>query len=247
MTYTMFTAGVCPRCKIAKRYMDEHGLAYEEIDLKAGGMDAFREFYAANRQFIRRVGEGVEFPVFTDGTVVKQGVGLVIALLQSGDTLDAFLRPSDLGKGWIDGLVVSGGDPSLSEPFVALLKVLKANELQTQLDTDGRNADLLATILDEQLGDRVLMEVATSSDADATEVDRSLALVPQFPEHAFTTTLAEADADAVGRTAERIKTVTGSSDHTYTLKATAGISDRDLLACLDAAQAHLPQATMEKR
>ena len=69
--YILFTAGNCPRCKIAKRFMDERVIDYDEADIKGGGMETFRQFYKVNRDSIIRTKEGIEFLVFTDGATVR--------------------------------------------------------------------------------------------------------------------------------------------------------------------------------
>ncbi len=105
--------------------MDERVIDYDEVDIKGGGMEIFQQFYKANRDMIFRTKEGIEFPVFTDGATVRQGVGVVIAYLLSGTGLDGFIGHSQLSKGWIDGLHVSSGDTSLIEELVTVLDFLE--------------------------------------------------------------------------------------------------------------------------
>lgn len=240
MSYTIFTAGDCPRCKIAKRFMNEHSIAYEEVDIKAGGMDTFRQFYGANRSAIFRGKEGIEFPVFTDGTAVRQGVGVVIGYLIAGTALDSFVGRSQLSEGWIDGLNVSGGDPPLTDQLVAVLSFLKKNGLRLQLDTNGKNASILQRLLEEGLGDRVIMDVKgpvalygklLGEEIDPGEIEKSIALVPRFPEYKFQTTVGPVlrkDGEQleisyltpmeIGETAKLIKETTGNHNEPYLLR-----------------------------
>jgi len=67
MGNTIFTATGCSRCKIAKKFMDEHAIPFQELDIKAEGKDPFGQFYRNNRSSVYRGKEGIEFPVFTDG------------------------------------------------------------------------------------------------------------------------------------------------------------------------------------
>ena len=83
MSITLYTAPDCLRCKIVKGFLAEHQIAYETVDFKADAQ-TFNTFYRANRKAIYRNPEGVEFPLFDDGTVIKQGSGDVIAYLLSG-------------------------------------------------------------------------------------------------------------------------------------------------------------------
>jgi pyruvate formate lyase activating enzyme len=220
--------------------MDKLGIASEEVDIKSGGMDTFRKFYAANRGVIFRGEEGIEFPIYTDGTVVRQGVGVVIAYLVAGAKLDGFIGRSQLFKGWIDGLHVSGGDPSLAEELVTLLSFLKKNGLQLHLDTNGENASVLQRLLDEGLGDRVIMEVKgplalygkmLGKEIAPGEIEKTIALLPKFPEYEFRTTVAPVirqegkkpeisylTPEEIGETAKLIEETTGSHQQPYLLR-----------------------------
>jgi len=80
MGNTIFTATGCSRCKIAKKFMDEHAIPFQELDIKAEGKDPFGQFYRNNRSSVYRGKEGIEFPVFTDGTIIRQGVGVCLFL-----------------------------------------------------------------------------------------------------------------------------------------------------------------------
>jgi pyruvate formate lyase activating enzyme len=240
MRHTLFTATGCQRCKIAKRFMDEHKIAYEEVDIKGEGMDTFREFYGQNRRLIYRGKEGIEFPVYTDGTAVRQGVGRVIAYLQAGAKLDDFIGRSQLSKGWIDGLHISEGDPTMAGEFVALLTILKKSGLKLQLDTNGRNASVLDQLLTNGIGDRVIMDVKgplalyhilIGEEVDEIEITKSIALATKFPEYEFQTTVAPIirskgetpeisylTPEEIGETAKLIKDATGSLKNPYLLR-----------------------------
>ena len=106
MSITLYTAPDCLRCKIVKGFLAEHQIAYETVDFKADAQ-TFNTFYRANRKAIYRNPEGVEFPLFDDGTVIKQGSGEVIAYLLSGHALEGAVTRSDLLHGWISGLYLS--------------------------------------------------------------------------------------------------------------------------------------------
>ena len=93
MSITLYTAPDCLRCKIVKGFLAEHQIAYETVDFKADAQ-TFNTFYRANRKAIYRNPEGVEFPLFDDGTVIKQGSGEVIAYLLSGHALEGAVTRS---------------------------------------------------------------------------------------------------------------------------------------------------------
>lgn len=240
MSNTIYTAAGCSRCKIAKNFMDERGIAYRELDIKAEGKEAFGQFYRNNRSAVFRGKDGIEFPVFTDGTVIRQGVGVIIAFLHAGTRLDGFIGRSDLSHGWMDGIHVSEGDPGLSDELTAVLSYVRKNGLKLQVDTDGRNAQVLERLLQENLGDRVLMDLKgplglyvriLGRELDPVEVERTIGIVARFPGYQFRTTVApvirqEGETQdisfltpmEVAETARLIHEATGSHKQPYVLR-----------------------------
>ncbi|MDR2055297.1 MAG: hypothetical protein LBQ10_05460, partial [Desulfovibrio sp.] len=78
MDIILYTAPDCIRCKIVKDFLAERGIKYGVIDFKADAQE-FNSFYRANRNAIYRNPEGVEFPLYFNGKVIKQGSGEIIA------------------------------------------------------------------------------------------------------------------------------------------------------------------------
>jgi glutaredoxin len=232
MSLTLFTAAGCARCRVARKFMHERGMAWDEHDAVGEGKERFGQFYRAHRSAIFRSTEGIEFPVLTDGAEVRQGVAVVIAWLLAGSKLDGFIGRSELSKGWVSGLHVSGGDPQVMPEFVTVLLVLKKYGLKLQLDTDGRNASVLEALLDKELGDRVVMDLKgpkglyctlLNAEVDPSEVSRTMALATRFREYRFETTVAPVAAtggdtgvirylapEEIAETARWLKEATGS-------------------------------------
>jgi pyruvate formate lyase activating enzyme len=241
MSLILFTAAGCARCQIAKKFMREKNLGFDEHDAVGEGKELFGKFYRAHRAAIVRGADGVEFPVLADGSEVRQGVASVVAWLQAGARLDGFIGRSELSRGWVGGLNLSEGDPGAVEDLVGVLGFLKKNGLKLQLDTDGRNAPVLARLLEQELADRIVMdlkgprplyEAMTAARIDADEVARSMALVARFPEYRFETTLAPVPGpgadpasircltpEEVAETARWLKEATGSHRQPYVLRA----------------------------
>lgn len=240
MTYTLFTATGCARCKIAKKFMDEKGIGYEDHDVSGEGKDLFGQFYRANRSAVFRGKEGIEFPVLAEGASVRQGVGVVIATLHAGERLDGFIGRSELSKGWMDGVHVSGGGTAFTDELVRVLGFLKKNGLKLQFDTNGKNAAVLQKLLEEGLGDRVVMDLKgplalysalLGEEIDPQEIHRTMELVTKFPEYRFETTVAPVfghrsesggirylTPEEIGDTAKWIKEVTTSNKQPYMLR-----------------------------
>jgi glutaredoxin len=240
MSNIVYTATGCSRCKIAKKFMDERGIAYQDFNIKADGKEAFGQFYRTNRSAVYRGKEGIEFPVFTDGTIVRQGVGVVIAFLHAGTRLDGFIGRSELSHGWMDGIHISEGDPALTDTLVEVLGYIKRQGMNLQLDTDGRNPQVLDRLLAEKLGDRVHMEVKgplnlygkiLGREIEPAEVKKTIEIVTRFPECQFRTTVGPVvrtkveppeisylTPDEVAETARLIQESTGSYKQPYVLR-----------------------------
>lgn len=146
MSITLYTAPDCIRCKIVKAFLAERGMAYDTVDFKADAQE-FNTFYRTNRKAIYRNPEGVEFPLFSDGQVIKQGSGEIIAYLLSGRTLEACVTRSDMLHGKIAGLYPSQCPDGQEENFVTLVERLAAGGLEVWLQTDGRKPALLERLL----------------------------------------------------------------------------------------------------
>jgi pyruvate-formate lyase-activating enzyme len=199
MSRILFTAGGCARCRIAMKFIQANGIALEEHDATGDAKERFGQFYRANRGAIFRGQDGIEFPVLADEAAIHQGVAVIIGYLRAGSRLDGFIGRSDLSKGWVGGLHVSGGDATAADALAAVLGFLKQNGLKLQLDTDGRNASLLQTLLERGLGNRVIMELKgppalysalVGETIDVGEIQRTITLVTRFPEYRFETTVA---------------------------------------------------------
>ncbi len=237
MTYEMFTATGCTRCKITKQYLKANDIPCVEHDVKGEGKEAFTSFYKANRKNIFRDQDGVEFPVFTDGNVIKQGVSIIIGHFASGDSLTGFIGRSLLHGEWIDGFNVSDGNPDQAEGLLTVLSHLKKHNLKIQLNSCGPNADLLEKILKQGLGDRLIMEIKGPLDLyaalsgnkiDKEELIKSIRLANQFPEFELFTTItplvrANGSVDfltpeEIGETAKLIEEASQSKKNPYLLK-----------------------------
>jgi len=82
---------------------------------------------------------------------------------------------------WVDGVCVSGGEPTLHEDLPFVLAVLKHEGFQTKLDTNGTNPDMLRSIIDDGLVDYVAMDIKSSLDETSyckiTQAENMLSLV----------------------------------------------------------------------
>ena len=91
---------------------------------------------------------------------------LVTELEQGNDTWDeaevlTFLRRR---KGLLDGVCVTGGEPTLYEDLPALLRQIRGLGFAVKLDTNGTNPDMLEALAQEGLLDYAAMDIKNSPD-----------------------------------------------------------------------------------
>lgn len=112
------------------------------------------------------------------------------------ETFFAFLETR---KGKIDGVVVTGGEPTMMGDLPVFLQKIQDAGFLIKLDTNGNNPRVLEKILDQKLVDYVAMDVKTSlgeykklvgERASETNLARSIELIKtQTPDYEFRSTL----------------------------------------------------------
>lgn len=61
--------------------------------------------------------------------------------------------------GWLDGVVVTGGEPTIQPDLKDFIKRIKSLGFAIKLDTNGTNFNLLKELIDENLVDFVAMDI----------------------------------------------------------------------------------------
>ena len=72
------------------------------------------------------------------------------------ETLFKFLNER---KNFLDGVVISGGEPTLQNDLIDFIKKVKKIGYSVKLDTNGTKSEILKQILDENLVDYVAMDI----------------------------------------------------------------------------------------
>ena len=83
---------------------------------------------------------------------------------------DAFLEWLATRRGLLDGVCVSGGEPTLSPDLADLLRAIKDLGFDVKLDTNGTRPEVLGPLLDEGLVDMVAMDLKAPLDERYAEV-----------------------------------------------------------------------------
>ena len=116
-------------------------------------------------------------------------------------TSDEVLSFLQSRKGFLDGVVVSGGEPTLQKGLLPFLRSVKSLGYPIKLDTNGTNPDVVENLLDKGLLDYIAMDFKAPlqkyKEICRTEVDlgnilRSVdLLINSGIDYEFRTTLAQ--------------------------------------------------------
>lgn len=99
---------------------------------------------------------------------------------------------------WLDGIVVTGGEPTVDPDLVELLEYLKSLDFDIKLDTNGSNPEIVEDLIDRKLVDYIAMDVKNSYEKyaetagtlpDIDDVKKSIEIIKDFPDHEFRTTV----------------------------------------------------------
>ena len=126
--------------------------------------------------------------------------------------LEAFLRKR---QGMLDGVVVTGGEPTLQPDLQEMLQMIKALGYAVKLDTNGSRPDTVLDIIRNGLADRIAMDIKAAPDmyaeavglthVDITAVDESRRIIMESGiDYEFRTTVVkgmhrEADVIAIAK------------------------------------------------
>jgi pyruvate formate lyase activating enzyme len=102
-------------------------------------------------------------------------------------------------KKWIDGVCLTGGEPTLHEGLPELISEIKKRGFLVKLDTNGSNPEMLKKLLDEKLLDYVAMDIksskekfekATGSKINLNDIQKSIDMIRDSGvEYEFRTTV----------------------------------------------------------
>ena len=125
--------------------------------------------------------------------------GLVVGELPDEVSEDSFFAYLDKRKGVLDGVAITGGEPTLQKDLIPFIKRIKEKDLAVKLDTNGARPDVVKRILDENLVDYFAMDVKNSpkkysatagTDVDLDAVRETISLlITRAPEYEFRTTV----------------------------------------------------------
>lgn len=80
-------------------------------------------------------------------------------LNDTADLTDEFFEYLASRIGWLDGVVICGGEPTIHSDLPQLCRKIKDLGFAVKLDTNGTNPELMAKLIDEKLIDYIAMDI----------------------------------------------------------------------------------------
>ena len=147
--------------------------------------------------------EKVACTVFTYGCNFRcpfcHNAGLVVGEQPEEVKEDDFFAYLDKRKGVLDGVAITGGEPTLQKDLIPFIEKIKERGLAVKLDTNGARPEVVKEILDQGIVDYFAMDVkngpqkyaATAGvDVDLNAIKESISLlITRAPDYEFRTTV----------------------------------------------------------
>lgn len=115
----------------------------------------------------------LDYPGKMAAIVFTQGCNFRCPFCQNSDLLankESLLETSEVleylnfRKNLLDGVVISGGEPTIQPDLKDFIKMCKFFKLDVKLDTNGTNPKLLEELIKEKLIDYIAMDIKNSFD-----------------------------------------------------------------------------------
>ena len=115
--------------------------------------------------------------------------------------LEVVERRIEKNKRWLDGVVITGGEPTFHDEVDLLIKIFKDKGLKVKIDSNGTNPDKLEDLIQRELVDCVAMDIkaplregkynaASGASCNLSDIERSIKLIMDSGiEYEFRTTV----------------------------------------------------------
>lgn len=131
--------------------------------------------------------------VFTHGCNYRcpfcHNASLVVSQNSEHISQDEVINFLEKRKGLLDGVAITGGEPTLQKDLKDFIKKVKSLGYLVKLDTNGSNPEILKDLIDEGLLDYVAVDIKSSpekytlltgvKDLDFTQVNKTVELLKQ--------------------------------------------------------------------
>ncbi|HAM38707.1 MAG TPA: anaerobic ribonucleoside-triphosphate reductase activating protein [Elusimicrobia bacterium] len=112
-------------------------------------------------------------------------------------------------KNWIDGFVITGGEPTVNPNLKKIITEIKNNGFKVKIDTNGSNPDIIKNLIYEGIIDCVAIDIKTS--LDKSKYNNACGI--------------KVDLDAVERTIDMLLNVDKSVEVMFRTTLVSGIVD----------------------
>ncbi|MBE0416275.1 MAG: anaerobic ribonucleoside-triphosphate reductase activating protein [Coriobacteriia bacterium] len=115
----------------------------------------------------------IDWPGKVASTLFLAGCPMRCPYCHNPDLLDAqpvpdswagLLSHLSLRRGWLDGVVVTGGEPTAAPDLIDILEIFAARGIPVKLDTNGTSPQLLGHVLEAGLVEYVALDIKTLPD-----------------------------------------------------------------------------------
>jgi len=160
-------------------------------------------------------------------------------------TEEEILNYLEENLGFIDGVVITGGEPTINVGLPELIRKIYELGLKVKLDTNGTNPEMMQLLLEKRWIDFVAMDIKscfenyekiTNSKIDTDIIKKSIDLVKKFPNYEFRITIAPGiTKDDITKIGEYLKAVGANK--------TLAIQQFRPDKCLDANMSEFPKTS----
>lgn len=138
----------------------------------------------------------------------------------------------------IDGIVISGGEPTIQKNLKEFIKKIKSLNILVKLDTNGSNPEVLKELIDEKLIDYIAMDIKNDIDNyheitkvlyDSSKIKKSIDIIKKTNiDHEFRTTVIKNYHNLIGL--QKICKYIGKNEKYYlqNFKDSEGVLDKSL-------------------
>ena len=91
-----------------------------------------------------------------------QNKELALGIIKNSIPIQEILAKFENKKNWIDGFVITGGEPTINRDLGKIISEIKNNGFLVKLDTNGSNPTVIKELIDNKLVDSVAMDIKSS-------------------------------------------------------------------------------------
>lgn len=110
---------------------------------------------------------------------------------------DAIIERINSKKDWIEGVVITGGEPTIHRQLPQFLQKLKQKTtLPIRINTNGSNPSMLLSLIQQNLIDSIALDIKSSQEkyskttnSSVKDIEESIKIVSSLEDYEFRTTL----------------------------------------------------------